>query len=48
MNGASLSFARNTLSSGDVIIASVLASIDAVSAEFRSGRVLARSQSIAR
>ena len=40
MKGASLSFVRNTLSSGDVTIASVLASVDAMSAEFRSGRVL--------
>jgi len=39
---------KHSLSSGDVTIASVLASIDAMSAEFRSGRVLACSQNIAK
>jgi len=40
VSGASLSFVR-TLSSGDVTIASVLASVDAMSAEFDVGRELA-------
>jgi len=39
---------KHSLSGGDVTIASVLASVDAMSAEFRSGRVLACSQSIAK
>ena len=46
VNGASLSFARNTVSSGDVIIASKLASVDAEVSGIQVGRMRAGSQSI--